>query len=93
MMQKLIWISPEIIQVLKTNNIHTVDELIEIDDFSTISGLTEEMIEQLNEYIEENFEIIEDDEYECPECNAAIPANADKCPSCGIAIVFENEVE
>lgn len=80
------------------NNILTVEELINVDDFSTLKGFTEEMVDELNNYIEENYEIVEDGEeteeeiiYECPECGASIPENATTCPNCGIEIDFEEE--
>lgn len=93
-------ISAEIKSALIENNILTIDELINIQDYSTLNNFTEEMKKELSDFIEENFEIVEDTsgdngeetlEYECPECGASIPEGADHCPNCGIEITFEDE--
>lgn len=95
-------VSIEIKKALIDNNLLTIDQVINTEDFSSLNNFTQEMATELNTYIEENFEIVDenDDEtleeeivYECPECGAAIPEGADHCPNCGIEIAFEEEEE
>lgn len=80
-------ISDEIKTILTTNKIYSVEELIKIEDFSTLPGITPEMAKELQEYIDENFDIIDED-LQCPECGAALAENAEKCPNCGIDIYY-----
>ena len=80
-------ISDEIKTILTTNKIYSVEELIKIEDFSTLPGITPEMAKELQEYIDENFDIIDED-LQCPECGAALAENAEKCPNCGIDILL-----
>lgn len=80
-------ISDEIKTILTTNKIYSVEELIKIEDFSTLPGITLEMAKELQEYIDENFDIIDED-LQCPECGAALAENAEKCPNCGIDIYY-----
>lgn len=80
-------ISDEIKSVLTANKIYSVEDLIKIEDFSTLPGITSEMAKELQQYIDENFDIIDEDS-QCPECGSALPENADKCPNCGIDIYY-----
>lgn len=80
-------ISDEIKSVLTDNKIYSVEDLIKIEDFSTLPGITPEMAEELQRYIDENFDII-DEESQCPGCGSSLPENADKCPNCGIDIYY-----
>lgn len=80
-------ISDEIKSVLTANKIYSVEDLIKIEDFSTLPGITSEMAKELQEYIDENFDIIDED-LQCPECGSALPENAEKCPNCGIDIYY-----
>ena len=80
-------ISNEIKSILTTNKIYSVEELIKIEDFSTLPGITPEMANELQQYIDENFDIIDEDS-QCPECGNALPENAEKCPNCGIDIYY-----
>ena len=88
-------VNPEIKRIIVDNGITTIDALIDIEDFSTLEGITAEMAQELSDYIEANYDIIEEDNeevYECPECGADIPGDATKCPNCGTEIEFE-EIE
>lgn len=80
-------ISDEIKSVLTANKIYSVEDLIKVEDFSTLPGITSEMAKELQEYIDENFDIIDED-LQCPECGSALPENAEKCPNCGIDIYY-----
>jgi N utilization substance protein A len=80
-------IKDEIKAVLTKNKIYSVEELIKIEDFSTLPGITSEMAKELQDYIDENFDIIDEDS-QCPECGAALSENAEKCPNCGIDIYY-----
>ena len=80
-------ISNEIKSILTTNKIYSVEELIEIEDFSTLPGITPDMAKELQQYIDENFDIIDEDS-QCPECGSTLPENSEKCPNCGIDIYY-----
>ncbi len=80
-------ISDEIKSVLTATKIYSVEDLIKVEDFSTLPGITSEMAKELQEYIDENFDIIDED-LQCPECGSALPENAEKCPNCGIDIYY-----
>ncbi len=94
-------VSHEIIRALIDNNIFTFDQLIEIENISMLNNFTTEMVNELASYIEKYIEVVDDnddknaeiEEYECPECGAMIPEDADHCPSCGIEISFEEDDE
>ena len=80
-------ISNEIKSILTTNKIYSVEELIEIEDFSTLPGITPDMAKELQQYIDENFDIIDEDS-QCPECGSTLPENSEKCPNCGLDIYY-----
>lgn len=80
-------ISDEIKSVLAANKIYSVEDLIKIENFSTLPGINSEMAEELQQYIDENFDIVDED-FQCPECASALPENAEKCPNCGIDIYY-----
>lgn len=80
-------ISDEIKSVLTANKIYSVEDLIKIEDFSTLPGINSEMAKELQQYIDENFDIIDED-FQCPECGSVLPENVEKCPNCGIDIYY-----
>lgn len=97
---------------LLKNSIYKIEDLIEfqsIEDIQELEGFNEEMAIYLKKFIDENYEIIEEDEtekimeegeeengvvyYECPNCGGRIREDQTSCPNCGIEIEFEEEEE
>lgn len=97
-------------KALINNSIYTIEELIElntIENIKKLSGFDEEMAYYLKNFIDENFEIIEENDtekimeegleedgviyYECPNCGGKIKEDQNQCPNCGIEIEFEEE--
>ncbi|OHD12335.1 MAG: hypothetical protein A2086_08870 [Spirochaetes bacterium GWD1_27_9] len=102
-------LSSNIKELLLANSISTIQQLIELsaEDIKAIIGSNDEMTLELKEFIEENFEVVEEDEteevtedgqiqdgviyYQCPNCGGNITEEESKCPKCGVEIAFEEE--
>jgi N utilization substance protein A len=75
------------------------------EQLSALTGITTDEIALIKKTIEDNVEIVEEEtetvaageaaetetieEYECPECGAAITADMTSCPNCGVELSFE----
>ncbi|MDC7220376.1 MAG: transcription termination factor NusA [Spirochaetales bacterium] len=79
---------------------------LDMEELANIQGITDEDINEIRGIISDTVEIVEDEqdfeeeevyedeadeEYECPECGAAITLDMDACPSCGVGLSFEIE--
>ena len=95
-------VSQAIKEALIENSINKIEDLIGLteEDFTKLKGFSIEMAKELATYIEENFEVVEEDTeennnesedeeseeviYQCPDCGASISEDTKKCPSCGV---------
>ena len=99
-------------QALYNNSIYKIEDLIEfrdIEDIEKLDGFDHDMAVYLKNFIDENFEIVEESDteeiieegeeqdgvvyYECPNCGGKIREDQTNCPNCGIEIEFEEEEE
>jgi len=93
-------ISASWVHELEVAGIRTVEQFLELEEseIAQKASLSNEDVAAIKSIIEENVEIVQEEvdegeqvSYTCPECGAPITPDMDHCPSCGVALSFEEE--
>lgn len=86
-----------IAELLRENGIRNFEDLLDISttELAAFRGITEADIAIIMDVVQAKANDYEEtdsaDEYECPECGAAITLDVKQCPNCGVDLEFEEE--
>jgi len=98
---------PEWVAALGAVGIGTVEDILALEPgaLAAIEGLDEAAALAIQSIIDENVEVVEEEmeeasgteeaeegeDYQCPDCGAAVTPEMSHCPSCGVELSFEYE--
>ena len=81
-------ISRELVKKLEFHDVYTAEEFFDLSDEEVAAiGLTEEEKAEIASVID--LEEEQEEQFECPNCGAVLPAGTTHCPSCGVEFEFE----